>query len=227
MHAGEATDEPEHDENDQYEAENAAEPSPAISAIAMVATEAAKQQDHQDDNQDCAHCRPPLQIPDIDSSRSALPAQIPEPLVHGQLECRRWANHRPYLPRNASFNPPTAFCTLPAALSVLPSASSFLSPRTLPAASFTAPLACCAEPLIRSLSMSYAPCLLGTEDNDFINVLFPDTTATIGGRDCLGRHHRSSAQVLPTFRVRHSAFQIKASHMRSKIGNPGCFSRAW
>ena len=30
MHAGEATDEPEHDENDQYEAENAAEPGPAI-----------------------------------------------------------------------------------------------------------------------------------------------------------------------------------------------------
>src|ERR1700736_999350 len=92
------------------------------------------------------------------------------------------ANHRPYLPRSASFNPPTAFCTLPAALSVLPSASSFLSPRALPAASFTAPLACCAEPLIRSLSMSYAPCLLVTEDNDFINVLFL-TRQTIGGRD--------------------------------------------
>src|ERR1700730_6537037 len=75
MHAGEATDEPEHDENDQYEAENAAEPSPAISAIAMVATEAAKQQDHQDDNQDCAHCRPSLRIPAIDSRRSALPAK--------------------------------------------------------------------------------------------------------------------------------------------------------
>jgi class 3 adenylate cyclase len=62
----------------------------------------------------------------------------------------RW----PYFPRTASFNPPIAFCTLPAALSTLPSVSSFLSPKTFPATSFTAPLACSAEPLIRSLSIA-------------------------------------------------------------------------
>src|SRR5580704_8726188 len=119
------------------------------------------------------------------------------------------ASHRPYLPRSASFNPPTAFCTLPAALSVFPSASSFLSPRTLPAASFTAPFACSAEPLIRSLSMSCTPCLLDTKDNDVINALFP-TRQTIGGKDCPGRNHGISAQVVPTFRARHSACRIKA-----------------
>jgi hypothetical protein len=58
-----------------------------------------------------------------------------------------------YLPRTASFNSLIASCTLPAALSALPSVSSFLSPKTFPAASFTAPLACSAEPLIRSLSI--------------------------------------------------------------------------
>src|SRR5512146_1389862 len=53
----------------------------------------------------------------------------------------------------ASFAPPIAFCTLPAVLSALPSACSLASPVTLPAASFTAPLAWLAAPSIRSLSM--------------------------------------------------------------------------
>src|SRR4051794_15546456 len=59
-----------------------------------------------------------------------------------------------YLPRRGSFRPPTAFCTFPAALFDLPSGSSLASPVTLPATSLMAPLACFAEPSIRSLSMS-------------------------------------------------------------------------
>ena len=61
----------------------------------------------------------------------------------GSVSDRGWL----YLPRTASFNPPIAFSTLPAALSALPSVSSFLSPKAFPAASFTAPLICFAEPL--------------------------------------------------------------------------------
>src|SRR4029453_3568441 len=85
--------------------------------------------------------------------------------THGRARQSAQKNARPtcrtpsrvvglYLPRSVSFNPPTAFCTFPAALSALPSACSFLSPRTFPATSFTAPLACSAEPLIRSLSIT-------------------------------------------------------------------------
>jgi hypothetical protein len=77
----------------------------------------------------------------------------------GSLRCWCWL----YLPRTASFNPPTAFCTLPAALSVLPSVSSFLSPKTFPAASFTEPLACSAEPLIRSLSIAVSSQFAGSK----------------------------------------------------------------
>src|SRR4051812_781522 len=71
------------------------------------------------------------------------------PAVRRGLEAR-------YLPRRGSFRPPTAFCTFPAALSDFPSVSSFASPVTLPATSLMAPLACLAEPSIRSLSM-YMP----------------------------------------------------------------------
>jgi hypothetical protein len=58
------------------------------------------------------------------------------------------------VPRAASFNPPIAFALCRQPFSVLPSVSSFLSPKTFPAASLTAPLAYCAEPLIRSLSIT-------------------------------------------------------------------------
>src|SRR4051812_359803 len=68
------------------------------------------------------------------------------PAVRRGLEAR-------YLPRRVSFRPPTAFCTFPAALSDFPSVSSFASPVTLPATSLMAPLACLAEPSIRSLSI--------------------------------------------------------------------------
>src|SRR3954469_13863362 len=68
------------------------------------------------------------------------------PAVGRGLEAR-------YLPRRVSFRPPTAFCTFPAALSDFPSVSSFASPVTLPATSLMAPLACLAEPSIRSLSI--------------------------------------------------------------------------
>src|SRR5262245_38985233 len=57
-----------------------------------------------------------------------------------------------YLPRAASFRPPNVLRTLPFTCSPLPSASVFLSPVALPAHSFTLPLACSAEPLMRSLS---------------------------------------------------------------------------
>src|SRR3954463_3372486 len=60
---------------------------------------------------------------------------------------------RGYLPRRVALRPPTAFCTFPAALSDFPSVSSFASPVTLPATSLMAPLACLAEPSIRSLSI--------------------------------------------------------------------------
>src|SRR5207342_3378803 len=53
------------------------------------------------------------------------------PAVGRGLEAR-------YLPRRVSFRPPTAFCTFPV---------------TLPATSLMAPLACLAEPSIRSLSI--------------------------------------------------------------------------
>src|SRR4051794_40699925 len=68
------------------------------------------------------------------------------PAVRRGLEAR-------YLPRRVSFRPPTAFCTFPAALSDFPSVSSLASPVTLPATSLMAPLACLAEPSIRSLSI--------------------------------------------------------------------------
>src|SRR5665809_5164 len=58
-----------------------------------------------------------------------------------------------YLPRNVSLIPPMALRTFPAALSALPSLSNLASPVTLPATPFSLPLACCAEPLIRSLSI--------------------------------------------------------------------------
>src|SRR5664279_2194995 len=58
-----------------------------------------------------------------------------------------------YLPRSVSLMPPMAFCTLPFTWSPLPSDFSLESPNTLPATSFTLPLACLAEPLMRSLSM--------------------------------------------------------------------------
>jgi hypothetical protein len=48
----------------------------------------------------------------------------------------------------------------------------FLSPKTFPAASFTAPLACSAEPLIRSLSIAdiLVIYLLGVYGNEIVNV---------------------------------------------------------
>src|ERR1700730_6781302 len=58
--------------------------------------------------------------------------------------------------------PPMAFVILPFACSALPSASSLESPRTFPAVSFTVPLACSANPLIRSLSMNVSSVLLPT-----------------------------------------------------------------
>src|SRR3954451_12644783 len=67
--------------------------------------------------------------------------------------CGRGFEARGYLPRRVSFRPPTAFCTFPAALSDFASVSSFASPVTLPATSLMAPLACLAEPSIRSLSI--------------------------------------------------------------------------
>src|ERR1043166_3330665 len=128
------------------------------------------------------------------------------------------ANHRPYLPRSASFNPPTAFCTLPAALSALPSVSSFLSPRTLPAASFTAPLTCSAEPLIRSLSMSYAPCLLDT------------SAMQVGGKarsPCVG--DSIAASVRPSanrslYKINHSQ-TTRRSYARPAAGRRGSADR--
>ena len=60
---------------------------------------------------------------------------------------------QPAATRTPSLAPPTVFCTLPSALSALPSAWVFVSPVTLPNASFTAPLTCLAAPSIRSLSM--------------------------------------------------------------------------
>jgi hypothetical protein len=56
---------------------------------------------------------------------------------------------------------PIAFCILPATLAALPSVSSFLSPKTFPAASFTAPFAYSAEPLIRSLSIAMSSLWVG------------------------------------------------------------------
>src|SRR6476620_8367038 len=67
---------------------------------------------------------------------------------------RRTLAREPHFPRTASFNPPTALRIFPLTLSALPSALSFLSPVTFPATSFTLPLACSAEPLMRSLSMA-------------------------------------------------------------------------
>src|ERR1019366_2641513 len=61
-----------------------------------------------------------------------------------------------YLPRSESLMPPMVFCTLPFTWSPLPSDLSLESPNTLPATSFTLPLACSAEPLMRSLSTSDA-----------------------------------------------------------------------
>src|SRR5450830_991448 len=58
-----------------------------------------------------------------------------------------------YLPRSVSLMPPMVFCTLPFTWSPLPSDLSLESPNTLPATSFTLPLARLAEPLMRSLSI--------------------------------------------------------------------------
>src|ERR1019366_6526120 len=61
---------------------------------------------------------------------------------------------------SASFKPPTAFWILPSTLSLLPSVVSLASPVAFPTPSLTAPLACLAEPMIRSLSMSLSLHLL-------------------------------------------------------------------
>src|SRR5262249_24719998 len=50
--------------------------------------------------------------------------------------------------------PPTALRTFPPTLSAFPSPSSLLSPVALPATSLTLPLACWAEPWMRSLSIA-------------------------------------------------------------------------
>src|ERR1019366_9681288 len=63
-----------------------------------------------------------------------------------------------YLPCSVSLMPPMAFCTLPFTWSALPSDSILESPNALPATFFTLPLACSAEPLMRSLSMSASIC---------------------------------------------------------------------
>jgi hypothetical protein len=77
-----------------------------------------------------------------------------------------------HLPRRLSFSPPMAFCTLPAALSALPSLCNLASPVTLPAVSLIAPLACFAEPSMRSLSMPFAPIERGWKANVRIDVSF-------------------------------------------------------
>jgi hypothetical protein len=63
--------------------------------------------------------------------------------------------------------PPMAFWILPSASSFLPSALSLASPVALPAASFTAPLACLAAPAIRSLFMAVISPLLSLSRDRF------------------------------------------------------------